>query len=108
MQLPELESPLPPIRAEEAGFSLKTFELKKGKNQSWHLTLRANVTTLTCHSDKEMLQCPQSRSQYKRTGLCAMSSVVIDSDLVVIVQAQLNQAAPGGRSLIASEQRSGM
>lgn len=34
-----------------------------------------------------------------------MSSVMIDSDLVVIVQAQLDQAALGGRSPIASEQR---
>lgn len=35
-----------------------------------------------------------------------MLSVMIDSDLVVIVQAQLDQAALGCRGLIASEQRS--
>lgn len=39
--------------------------------------------------------------------MSATSSVVIDSDLIVDVQTQLDQAAFGVRSLIASEKGSG-
>lgn len=47
-----------------------------------------------CKRDSgELLQSPQRRSQYSTAELCVVSSVMIDSDLVVIVQAQLDQAA---------------
>lgn len=51
------------------------------------------------------MQSPLTQSRYSKTELCVMSSVMIDSDLVVIVQAQLDQVALCWRSLVASEQR---
>lgn len=50
-------------------------------------------------TQKELLE------SVKVLGVCVMSSATIDSDLVVVVQAQLDQAARGGRGLVASEQR---
>lgn len=100
MLVPELlcrpQSSPPPIAADEVGLCLETFAPKVWKRSDLK---DSNIRPLIL---SWMLQSPQ---WHRTTGLntCVMSSVMIDSDLVVIVQAQLEQAALGWRSLIASE-----
>lgn len=64
-----------------------------------------NTHTHRCVSQNLCSKVLSGRSS--RTGLRAVCSVIIDSDLVVIIQAQLNFAALSQRSWEAREEWSG-